>query len=305
MSYRRHTIDLKTQLEMYARGDIDELEDLMTPSNLSKVSSSLNKSIISEEPIDDDLECFTDYNEEDHRKDQKENEGIRKESLTREESTTDSSALDNQKKETKNEGSILNEESEYFSQKHNIEVPEKKKAPIKQDRRGPLKQASNIPPPVSISSAAEQVKEAPRDRRTGKKKTHDANGYPILTDKIKKEITDLTKSYVKTKEYLKEMNRQKNELNSKQRDREHRLLQYIHRYGLRDITMGRHQLVPQAVKGRKRSFNRKKIEENLIVFLTKMDITDEAEELALQATEFLDSVREIGDDSITLKHNIL
>jgi len=241
MSGRKKKINLKEQLKMYEDNDLDALEDLLTPSDISRLSDIKNKPNDNRTSFlkvqnDSDMEGHTDYDED--------------------------------------------------SKKDNVE-----------------EQISDDEEPVTIISEATQESDLSKSERVNGSSTD--NGYPLLTDQIKKDISSLTKLFVKTKDQMSTLNRQKTNLAKQQKPREKKLIGYIQTYGLKDITMGKHQLVPQLVKGKKRGYNNQKIEENLKTFLATLDIVDEVEELAGQATDFLDNSRETSSDTVTLKHNML
>lgn len=129
--------------------------------------------------------------------------------------------------------------------------------------------------------------------------------YPALTDTVKTEISDFARDWIKIDETLEKIRKTRTQLDKEKKIKEQQLLAYIEKYGLRDITKGRHQLVPQIQKGKKKSFNKKVMTEKLSDFLGTLDLVEEVDELALQAVDYLDNSRTTVSEVITLKHNRL
>jgi len=129
--------------------------------------------------------------------------------------------------------------------------------------------------------------------------------YPKITNTIKDEINRIATEWIRLDEGLDKLNQAKRELGRQQKQKEAALLNYIQSYGLKDITKGRHQLVPTVVKGKKKSTNKRHIESNLKDFLAKLGIQGDAEELAIEASDLIENNRETGDDRVKLTHNRL
>lgn len=129
--------------------------------------------------------------------------------------------------------------------------------------------------------------------------------YPKITNTIKDEINRIATEWIRLDEGLDKLNQAKRELGRQQKQKESALLNYIQSYGLKDITKGRHQLVPTVVKGKKKSTNKRHIESNLKDFLARLGIQGDAEELAIQASDLIDNNRETCDDRVKLTHNRL
>lgn len=131
--------------------------------------------------------------------------------------------------------------------------------------------------------------------------------YPALTKEVKEDISRLTKEWIRLDEGLLRIRKMKTEFEKERKVKNQRLLEYIEKYGLKDITKGRHQLVPQIKKGCKKGFTKDIIKDKLSDFLNTLEIIDDAEvrEVAMQASDYLDNTRGRGADIIELKHNRL
>ena len=131
--------------------------------------------------------------------------------------------------------------------------------------------------------------------------------YPALTVQIREEISNVAKEYIRLDEALTRIRRMKKEFEKEKGTKDQKLLEYIERYGLKDITKGKHQLVPRVRKGSKKGYNRKLIQEKLSDFLSTLDIINdvEVEEIAMQATDYLDNTRGTREDSLRLQHQRL
>lgn len=129
--------------------------------------------------------------------------------------------------------------------------------------------------------------------------------YPALTQEIKEDISKLAKEWIRLDEGLHRIRKMKREFEKEKKLKNQRLLEYIEKYGLKDITKGRHQLVPKIKKGSKRSYNRRLIQEKLSDFLNTLEIVDDVDEVALQAADYLDNTRGKREDIIELAHQKL
>ena len=125
-------------------------------------------------------------------------------------------------------------------------------------------------------------------------------------DEFIAEINRIATEWIRLDEGLDKLNQAKKELGRQQKQKESALLNYIQSYGLKDITKGRHQLVPTVIKGKKKTTNKRHIENNLReFFLNKLGIKGDTEELAIQASDLIDNNRETCDDRVKLTHNRL
>lgn len=130
--------------------------------------------------------------------------------------------------------------------------------------------------------------------------------YPEITDQIRKEITQLAKEWIKIYEALDKLKNTRNELERRKRLKEADVLRYIQTYGLKDITMGKHQLVPKIVKGKKKGMTKNMIRDSVADFFSTLDIgVENPEELAIQASDYLENMRETTKDKVKLDHNKL
>lgn len=129
--------------------------------------------------------------------------------------------------------------------------------------------------------------------------------YPPLTNEVKEGISNVTKEWIRLDEALSRIRRMKREFEKERKAKEQQLLDYIEKYGLKDITKGKHQLVPKIKKGTKKPYNKKLIQDKLADFLNTLDIVDDVDEVVLQATDYLDNTRGKREDIIELKHQKL
>lgn len=132
----------------------------------------------------------------------------------------------------------------------------------------------------------------------------DSTSTPQLTREIKKEIGQLTNEWVRLQEGLQRINKMKTQFRKEQQTKEQVLKHYIDKYRLKDITKGKHKLVPQLKRGGKKGFNKRVISTGLIDFLQEVGLED-SETLAEQATEYLDGCREKLDDCVVLRHETI
>ena len=130
--------------------------------------------------------------------------------------------------------------------------------------------------------------------------------YPALTDEVKQDISRVTKEWIRLDEGLTRIRKMKVEIEKERKEKSKQLLDFIETYGLKDITKGKHQLVPRIKKGGKKGFNKRSIQEQLVDFLGTLEIVDgDIEEIALQATDYLDNTRGVCADVVELKHHRL
>lgn len=132
----------------------------------------------------------------------------------------------------------------------------------------------------------------------------ESTSTPQLTREIKKEIGQLTNEWVRLQEGLQRINKMKTQFRKEQQTKEQVLKHYIDKYRLKDITKGKHKLVPQLKKGGKKGFNKRVIHTGLADFLNEIGL-DDPETVAEQATEYLDGCREKLDDCVILRHETI
>jgi hypothetical protein len=129
--------------------------------------------------------------------------------------------------------------------------------------------------------------------------------FPKITQAIKDEINRIATEWIKLDEGLEKLNDTRNELQRQKKLKESAILSYIETYGLKDITKGRHQLVPKVVKGGKRMANTNQIKLALTEFLSEYNLGEDAAKLASEAASAIEESREVGEDRIKLQHNKL
>lgn len=129
--------------------------------------------------------------------------------------------------------------------------------------------------------------------------------FPKITQAIKEEINRIATEWIKLDEGLEKLNDTRNELQRQKKLKESGILSYIETYGLKDITKGRHQLVPKTIKGGKRTANTAQIKNALTEFLSDYNLGEDAAKIAAEAANAIEEARETGEDRIKLQHNKL
>jgi len=129
--------------------------------------------------------------------------------------------------------------------------------------------------------------------------------FPKITQTIKDEINRIATEWIKLDEGLEKLNETRNELQRQKKLKESGILTYIETYGLKDITKGRHQLVPKVIKGGKRVASTSQIKQALTDLLSEYNLGEDAAKLASEAASAIEECREVGEDRIKLQHNKL
>ncbi|MEX0595494.1 MAG: hypothetical protein WD512_03260 [Candidatus Paceibacterota bacterium] len=129
--------------------------------------------------------------------------------------------------------------------------------------------------------------------------------FPKITQVIKEEINRIATEWIKLDEGLEKLNDTRNEFIRQKKVKESAILSYIETYGLKDITKGRHQLVPKVVKGGKRTASPNQIKQALTEFLSEYNLGEDAAKLASEAVCAIEECREVGEDRVKLQHNKL
>ena len=129
--------------------------------------------------------------------------------------------------------------------------------------------------------------------------------FPKITEPIKDEINRIATEWIRLDEGIEKLNQTKTELTRQKKLKEAAILNYIETYGLKDITKGRHQLVPKVIKGSRKGVNSKHIKDTLTEFLSNYNFGEEAAQIAEEAALAIEEGREKGDDRVKLEHNRL
>tara|TARA_R100001163_G_scaffold65718_1_gene64237 strand:+ start:748 stop:1569 length:822 start_codon:yes stop_codon:yes gene_type:complete len=137
----------------------------------------------------------------------------------------------------------------------------------------------------------------------------DTKSYPQITQPIKEEINRIATEWIKLDESKDKIKQTMNELNRQQKMKEMTILNYIETYGLKDITKGRHQLVPKVVKGKKKKPTQKLIKQtmkdSLLEIMGELGVEIDADDVTQQMFEQMDENVGTAEDRVKLLHNRL
>ena len=286
---------LKKQLELYENGDLEALESILTPS-------IYNQSNAPDE--DQQKQPYDTISEGGHNI--RSSIGTRR-ILTsdhlRNRSNYDHSIISgsnrgrepsNLKGREQEQNNLKRGQGDLEQNKRNNDL-EKKKNPENDE-------------PIRIVQSEETVKTSVRSVNEDGVETYTEisnSAFPLLTDEIKADISQTAKAWIKLDESLEKLRNAKSKLEKSKKLKEADILKFIETYGLKDITKGKHQLVPKIVKGKRQSLSKKNIQEKISDFLSTLDIGEDPNEIALQACDYLENMRRTGAQQVKLHHTKL
>jgi len=285
---------LKKQLDLYEKGDLEALESILTPS-VYNASNAAN---------DDDYSNATNEKNGNSKGTHHGKTIINGKIVNNAKTVNNTNINKGTQNPTNHNVRDQNQSQHQTNQTYNV------RDPSNYSNQGvePNKNRKPDNEPVRIIQGDETVKSMVRSVREDGTVTMtevDQLAYPELTDNIKSEISNCAKEWIKLDDAIIKLRVTKTELERQKKIKESKLLNYIEEYGLKDITKGKHQLVPQIIKGKKQPLNKKLLQNRMADFLSTLEIGDDPDEIALQACDYLENMRGVGVESVKLHHTRL